>query len=59
MITCNWRLLVVEYIQLKVKDVWCLRQIALMLSLYKNNYEDTQDKLNYYIINRILFKKSW
>ncbi len=55
----NWGLPVAERIKAEVKGVWCLRQIALVSSLYKDNYEDARHELNYRIINRILSKKSW
>ncbi len=58
MIAGSWELLVIKRIKAKFKGVYCLRKIVLMSSLYKDNYEDVQNVLNYYIINCILFKKS-
>ncbi len=54
----NWGLPVAKRIKAEVKGVWYLRRIALVSSLYKDNYEDARHKLNYRIINHILSKKS-
>ncbi len=57
-ITGNWGLPVAERIKAEVKGVWCLRQIASVSSLYKDNYENARHELNHRIINYILSKKS-
>lgn len=54
----NWGLTVAECIKLDVKSNICLRQIALVSSMYKSNYEDAQYELNFCIIQCILSKKT-
>lgn len=54
----NWGLPMTESIKAEVKDVWYLKQIALVFSLYKDSYEAIRYELNYHIIHHILSKNS-
>ncbi len=54
----NWWLSVAESIKAEVKGYMCLRRIASVSSMFKGEYDDARNELNYCILQRILAKKS-
>lgn len=46
----NWGLLVAESIKQEVTGIECLRRIASVLSIFKDQYQEARKKLNFIII---------